>query len=237
MRNLRESRKEIKKLLVASEWQNNLAAIADLGQKAVGPLFSFLLLEPETMHRAAQALGRTVAEIYKQNPEAARNIIRRFMWHMNEESANIGWGIPVAFAETLVASPELAASYGRILDSYIMDLGFDDNYCDHDILRRDCYWAIGRLAQADPGLAESARPWLRKGLADSDSLCRGMAAWALAQMPPDLMDAPALAKLARAGNQDICEIFSDGEMRALPVSRIAAEALARDAGKPAQGNG
>ena len=54
---------------------------------------------------------------------------------MSEESGNIGWGIPEAFAECLAASPELAKTYHKILISYIVDLGFDDNYCDNDQLR------------------------------------------------------------------------------------------------------
>lgn len=235
MASLREARREIRRLLSGPDWQGQLQGIADRGSQAIGPLFSFLLLEPEMMHRAARALGLVIAAMHRQNPEAARNVVRRFMWHMNEESANIGWGIPCAFAETLAASPGLAAEYGRILNTYIMDLGFDDNYCDHDILRRDCYWAIGRLAQAGPEIAEAARPWLRKGLADSDSICRGMAAWALGQLKPDLMDGPALARLAQAGNEDICEIFEDGRLTAATVSSLAQQALAHDGRSGASG--
>lgn len=227
MGNMRAAKRGLKKLLQAEDWQRHLPEIAAGGKDSIGALFSFLLLEPELMHRAARALGLTAAAIYQSEPEAAREIIRRFMWHMNEESGNIGWGIPAAFAEALAASPELAESYGRILDSYIMDLGFDDNYCDHDILRRQCYWAIGRLAQARPHLAEKARPWLARGLNERDSICRGMAAWALGQLPPNLMDAPALRALAEAGNEDECGIFENGRMRRITVSNAAKEALAR----------
>jgi Vesicle coat complex, various subunits len=127
------------------------------------------------MHRAAVALGLVTARLAEKQPEAAKNIIRRLMWHLNEESGNIGWGIPEAFAEILAASEPLAKDFHRILISYVIDLGRDDNYCDNDTLRRSCYWAIGRLAQARPQMCLSARPWLIKGLEDVDMVCRGMA--------------------------------------------------------------
>lgn len=225
MATLRTAKLKIKQQLEAADWQDQLAAIASLGPKATGALFSLLLAEPALMHRTACALGATVAAIYKNNPEAGKNLIRRYLWQMNEDSGNIGWGIPCAFAETLAQNEDLAQNYGSILLSYIMDLGFADNYCDHAPLRRECYWAVGRFAQAWPLLAAKARPWLVKGLADEDSICRGMAAWALARLPPSLMDAPALKKLATAGDDDICQIFSAGKMAEFTVSQLASMAL------------
>lgn len=231
MSRMRYNKKAMKDALLADDWESNIPAISANGKAAVGPLFSFLLQDPELKHRAARALGETVNELTKTDMEAAKNVIRRFMWHMNEESGNIGWGIPDAFAECLAANADLAKTYGSILCSYIIDLGFDDNYCDHDILRRSCYWAIGRFAQARPELAEKARPWLIKGLEDRDSICRGMAAWALGQSPPNLMDAPALKRLAESGDNDLCEYFDNGKIRRATVSELARRGMERDLGK------
>ncbi len=226
MAKMRAGKKLFRQLLRQPDWKNHLDEIAAGGMTSVGPLFSMLLLDPLTMHRAAAALGLTIARIAEIEPESARNVVRRFMWHMNEESGNIGWGIPDAFAETLAASPLLAPTYASILISYIMDLGHDDNYCDNDVLRRSCYWAVGRFAMANPNLAEKSRPWLLHGLADADSPCRGYAAWALGKLPPNLMDAPALRKLAQSGNDDICEIYELGEIHPATVSNLAAQTLA-----------
>lgn len=227
MANMRKMKQELKEILQKDDWQEHLGEIATFGMPVTGALFSFLLLEPSFMHRAARALGATVAAIYEQSPEAARNIVRRFMWHMNEDSGNIGWGIPVAFAETLVASPPLAKEYAHILLSYIMDLGFADNYCDQDMLRRQCYWGIGRLAETNPALAEKSRHWLTKGLQDEDSLCRGMAAWALGELGPSLSEMPALKALANSGNEDRCEIFVGDRMEEKTVSELARDALGK----------
>ncbi|MDE5878948.1 MAG: HEAT repeat domain-containing protein [Desulfovibrio sp.] len=228
MPKMRNSKQHLKRLLQDADWQTHLEEIAAGGMTSVGPLFSFLLLGPLTMHRAAAALGATVARLAETEPEAARNVIRRFMWHMNEDSGNIGWGIPDAFAECLAASEPLAESYHRILISYIMDLGHADNYCDNDILRRSCYWAVGRLGEVRPEMCAGARPWLRKGLEDVDSICRGMAAWALARLPEDMMDAPALRRLAESGNADICEIYEAGSLFSARVDELARAALMRD---------
>ncbi len=225
MPQMRAQKQKLKKYLESPDWHGYLDEIANAEMSSVGPLFSFLLLEPELMHRSACALGKTVARIAEKNPESARNIIRRFIWHLSEESGNIGWGIPEAFAESLGENPSLAQEYHKILISYIMDLGHEDNYCDNDLLRRSCYWAVGRLAQSQPRLCLKARDWLRKGLADKDEICQGMAAWALAQLPPNSGDALALFHLAQSDNSAQCAIFNGKSMESWPVNKIAHKAL------------
>ena len=236
MARMRSAKQALEAALNGQNWRRSLPEIAAVGMPYVGPLFSFLLRGPLLMHRAAAALGATVARLAESQPEAARNIVRRYMWHMNEESGNIGWGIPEAFGETLAASPLLAREFHRVLISYIISLDRDDNFCDHPPLRRSCFWAIGRLAQADPGLAQSARGWLRKGLEDEDMLCRGMAAWALGQLPPDIMDAPALRRLAEADHTELCSVFDGETITEASVSTLARDVLRTNApAKPAQG--
>lgn len=224
MANLRKMKKELREQLSRDNWQADIENIATLGPQAAGALFSFLLLDPPFMHRAAAALGATAAAIYKANPEAGRNIMRRFMWHMNEDSGNIGWGIPCAFGESLARSAGLAKEYGHILISYIIDLGFADNYCDNDQLRRDCYWAVGRLLAADSGFCPKARPWLVKGLQDRDNICRCMAVWALSQCPADLSAVPILRQMTQSGDEK-CEIFENGAMREYTLGALVRKAL------------
>lgn len=61
-----------------------------------------------------------------------------------------------------------------------------------------------------------------------DIICRGMAAWALSRLPPDLMDAPALRALAGAGCADLCEIYDNDRLDEISVSDLARRALARE---------
>ncbi len=201
-------------------------------REATGPLLSFLLLGGEMTHRAAYVLGLSLASLAEKKPEDARNILRRFMWHMNEESGNIGWGIPEAFGATLVHSEKLAKEFSPILLSYIMDTGRDDNFCDHAILRRSCYVAVAGLVAARPALCEKVIPWLVKGLQDEDTACRGLAAYALRQFPKDMLPSlevfPMLRRLAESSSdvlQTECAIFDGDHVQMLTVEMLVAEAM------------
>ena len=227
MARMRQVKERIKVQLQSQQWQEHLPAITAGGIAHVGPLFAMLLLGPLMMHRAAHALGGLCAKLVTVAPEQGRNIIRRLMWHMNEESGNIGWGIPESFAECLAQNALLAKEYHRILESYIMDTKQEDNFCDNNILRRSCFWAVGRLAQERPELCLGARSWLVKGLEDEDMPCRGMAAWALTQLPQSLMDAPHLRRLAELGQTELCSLFDGDTVYEMTVSDLAKAALAR----------
>lgn len=226
MPRMRALKARFKPLLTAEDWRQHLDDITACGLSAVGPLIAFLPLEPLVRHRAAVALGHVVGRIAEAHPEDMRNIMRRLMWHMNEESGNIGWGIPEAFGEIAALCPQAGKEFHRVLISYIIELEKDDNFCDQDVLRRSCYWAIGRLAQTRPELAEPARPWLRKGVAlDRDTICRGMAAWALSCLGPTLDDMPALRALAADGATLPCSIFDGHMVKDISLADVAAQAL------------
>ncbi|MDR3359012.1 MAG: HEAT repeat domain-containing protein [Desulfovibrio sp.] len=227
MSKMRLAKEFVAGLLSSPSWRERMDEITDMGLTGINALFAFLPMGAEVMHRAAACMGVSVAELAEHRPEDARNIIRRLMWHMNEDSGNIGWGIPEAFGEILAASEILAERYKTILISYIMDLQGADNYCDNATLRRSCYWAVGRLAEARPGLVAKARHWLANGLEDQDITCRGMAAWALSQLVPDRLDAPALRALAGAGHSELCVLFDGKNVFEKSVSALAREALER----------
>lgn len=204
--------------------------IALPGNDAIGPLFSFLLFGDEMKWRAATALGLVVANIANTNMEQARTIMRRFLWHMNEESGNIGWGIPESMAEVMVNHPKLADDYNRMLHSYIRETGDDDNFLDHPPLRRGVYWGLGRLAQVRPDLVQAAIPSLLIGLEDEDHHGRGLAAWALGVLNAE----EALPKLHAMVNDNACvELFDQrtlvctttGELAKQAIERIGSEAL------------
>ena len=180
---MRTNKALIREALDAQDWRERLDRLtADAPRSFVGPLISCLARGGTQAGRAAAALGACTAAVAREAPGDARVIMRRFMWHMNEESGNLGWGVPQSMAETLARSPLLAEEFSHILLSYIRNTGREDNFVDHAPLRRSCFWAVGRLIRARPAIAASALPLLRAGLRDEDFACRGMAAWALAQL-------------------------------------------------------
>ncbi len=235
MPRLREHKKILRQWLEAEQWEEYIHKIEDMEPREVtGPLLSFLLLGGEMTHRAALALGRSLSKLATTEKEAARNIMRRLMWHMNEESGNIGWGIPEAFAEVLVHSTPLAKEFHPILLSYIMDTGRDDNYCDHALLRVSCHWAVGRLGAVRPELCQRAVPWLVRALQDTHLPCRGMAAWALGQcviarkdiVPAfDAHAAVRVVALDEAGSEVFCSVFEKMRLQEKSVMCLAKETL------------
>jgi hypothetical protein len=144
----------------------------------VNPLMACLTEGGDMADRAAYALGGVMDKLYAESHEEAKNIVRRFMWHMNEESGNIGWGIPEAFGETLAQSAPLAENFRRVLLHYVYDApdGKSTSFCDHAPLRISCYKAIARLLEARPEYVNEYMPVLRHSAEfETDEACRNAA--------------------------------------------------------------
>ncbi len=167
----------------APRWQADWLAEPGCEMEAVSPLLSFLPHGGALKWRSVLALGLVVSALAAREGglATAREVMRRLMWHMNEDSGNIGWGICEAFGEICAQSPTLASEYGRIALSYVRDTGKADNYLEHGPLRQGAYWAVGRLGFAHAPLRDLARTLLLQGLGDDDMPSRGIAAWGLAK--------------------------------------------------------
>ncbi|MDR0465727.1 MAG: HEAT repeat domain-containing protein [Deltaproteobacteria bacterium] len=225
MSRMRANKTLLKEALDAPDWRERLERLtAEAPLSFVGPLMSRLPQGGAQTGRAAAALGACVAAIARERPEEARVIMRRFMWHMNEESGNLGWGVPQSMAETLARSALLAEEFSRVLLSYIRDTGREDNFVEYAPLRRSCYWAAGRLLQARPEFAASALPLLRAGLLDEDIPCRGMAAWAIAQtnVPDEVRTELERLAAAEESAKTPVSIFDGDIVRECTVAELAA---------------
>lgn len=235
MARMRELKRRILALLPGLSSEDRLAPILALDpHAAAGPLFS-LLLHPDPLirWRAVAALGAVAARLADGHLEDGRTIVRRYMWHMNEESGNMGWGIPEAMGETLARHPGLAAEYHRILCSWAHDfagLG-DSTWIEHPPLRAGAYWGIARLAQARPELARQAFPDLAAALDPepaADPLKRetdqakAHAILALAALQaPEARD--ALAPLAES--EIPITVYQDFHLHPTTLGRLARRAL------------
>lgn len=148
-------------------------------RELVGPLFSCLPLGGEATGSRRSALGKAVSRMADEHIEEARNVVRRLMWHMNEESGNIGWGIPEAFAEILAQHRRLGDEFYPILNSYVIDTGKGDNFCDNNVLLPFLLPCRGAFLLWPADLASKARGPLQAGLRDEDPVCREIAREAL----------------------------------------------------------
>ena len=118
-------------------------------------------------------MGHVVSQLADRDLEAARVIMRRLMWNLNDESGGIGWGSPEAMGEILAAHSGLAHEYVHILLSYARE---DGNYIEHEALQRGLLWGIGRLSERRPELVRGAAVFLLPYLASQDGMIRGLSA-------------------------------------------------------------
>ena len=167
-------------LLKSSDFEKELDSIAGIPiRKVLRQLFSALCSEEEEIKwHAISIIGFKVAVLAETDMEGARDILRRMIWLLNEESGGIGWGMPEAMGEVLARNENLAREFAPILISYIQP---DGNFLEFELLQQGVLWGIGRLAEVQPQLIQSlgAERYLQPYLDSGDSSVRGLAAWVL----------------------------------------------------------
>ena len=143
-------------------------------RQVINPLFSFLYnTDDQIKWRAVTAMGGIVARLADEDMEAARVIMRRLMWNLNDESGGIGWGSPEAMGEILACHGALAEEYASILISYARK---DGNYLEYEMLQRGLLWGIARLSQVRPHLVQDAVAHIVPYLESKDVTVRGISA-------------------------------------------------------------
>ncbi len=193
-------------------------------RRVLSPLIGALCRTEERIKwHAVSCLGILTAELADQDIEAARAIMRRLMWNLNDESGCVGWGAPEALAEIMADHAGLAAEYAFFLTACMRADGFT---LELPGLRRGLLWGIGRLAAARPDVlrAGEAPVLLMPYLVSEDPEVRGLAARAAGLLGVDaargciarLQDDPAPLRL-----------YEQGEFRSVTVGRLATEALGR----------
>jgi hypothetical protein len=217
----RQLKKKIQTLLLQNDFESGLADIAGLpARRAINPLFSFLCSMDEVLKwRAVTAMGVVVDRLAETDIESARVIMRRLMWHLNDESGGIGWGCPEAMGEIMARNAKLADEFWCILISYVQP---DGNFLEHEILQRGLLWGVGRLAHARPHLLEDSATYLHPFLQAGDPNLRGLAAWAAGALRNQ--DTKTLLKKLTADSADL-NIYLDRQLMSCSVAELATSAL------------
>jgi len=170
----------VHELLSSGDWEQVLVELRKIPpRKAINSLISvFYDSDTELRQKAINAFGQVVADLANEDMEAARVVMRRLMWTLNDESGGIGWGAPDAMAEAMACHPRLAEEYVRILLYYIRE---DGNFLEYEPLRRGALWGIGRLAQVYPEMLIEldAAKYIRPYLEDDNESSRELSALAL----------------------------------------------------------
>ena len=228
----RRNKQEILALL--AEAQPLAAVLARLDQwpalSVVNALFSALCqADSFTRWRGVSCMGASVARLACEDLEAARVVMRRFLWSLNDESGGIGWGAPESMAEAMSRHEGLAQEYAHLLLSYLREDGpelfQDGNFLEHPLLQQGVLWGLVRLSgcQRDLLLQLGAGPELLPFLQDETATARALSALALGQLGRTAA-LPALQALA-ADTAPVQLYTAEGEFAETTVAACAVQAL------------
>jgi len=151
--------------------------------KVLRYLIGRLYAGDEEKWRAVRALGALCSDPQLVSEETASEMMRRFLWALNDESGAVPYGIPEAMGEIMVQRSELQKTYLPILCSMLTA----EEMLQTGPVERGLLWAVGRVGPPVVSVAPDAVleiEKMAKGHADDET--RRLAVWALAQMgsPP-----------------------------------------------------
>ncbi|MEW6259225.1 MAG: DVU0298 family protein [Thermodesulfobacteriota bacterium] len=114
----------------------------------VHPVLSMLYHREEAVFpKAVELCGWVVLRLWNEDREAARNVIRRLFWSLNEESGSIGWGSPEALGAIIESSESIAREYARLLISLLRSQA---SFIDHPSILNGILWAAVRIVRSFP---------------------------------------------------------------------------------------
>lgn len=219
------SRRSIKEAaehcLARPELTEAIKCIRELpGGKVIKPLLSALCSADDRVKwRAVSLLGRVIADVADSDIERGRDLMRRLMWSLNDESGGIGWGAPETMAEAMTNHEELARGFAHVLVSFIAP---DGQYLEHEPLQKGAVWGVGRLARFRPELLEDAEDYLAPLLDSQDPEVRGLAAWALGPLATS-KSTDALSGLTKDDSR--VPVYREGELMEESAAELARAAL------------
>lgn len=220
---IRKIKKKVLELLKDDAFDKSLDRICRLPvRQAVNPLFSFFFNTNELIRwRSVTAMGAVVSQLADHDMEAARVVMRRLMWNLNDESGGIGWGSPEAMGEIMARHSKLAVEYAHLLVSYMDEKG---NFIEHEMLQRGVLWGVGRLAYARPQLVGCAVPLLSPYMRSEDAIHRGFAAWIAGALEAET--AKSLLQHLTIDNSKIT-IYIEMNLIERTIGQLAVEALSK----------
>ena len=112
--------------------------------------------------RAVRALGRLTRDPTLVPSRPVEELLRRFLWALNDESGAVPFGIPEALAEVVAGRSELHARYIPIFGSYLDS----DDLRQVGVIEQGVIWGLGRLGNAVAEYAPHAVEALRRAAAN-----------------------------------------------------------------------
>ncbi|MEW6109580.1 MAG: DVU0298 family protein [Nitrospirota bacterium] len=150
--------------------EKKYADIYGIAEKDAGRMFRSLISiaynkEELVCWRAIEVMGIIAGKIAETRPEVTRNLARRLLWMMREESGNNPWSAPEMLGEIIRNSPEGLSDLVPVIGSFH----------EEDILRQGVLRAIFRIGEVRPELIKFSEPIIALYLKDEDPVTRAYA--------------------------------------------------------------
>lgn len=228
--NRRQLKKEVLHLLQESGLEEIYQRLDNYpAHSLLNPLFIALCHPVEKVRwHAVCCFGRLVPAMADKDLEAARIVMRRFLWMLNDESGGIGWGAPEALAEIMCHNERLRKEYLHMLLSYMRDDGEElyqnGNYLELPMLQRGLLWGIGRLClehrseMLECEIIDEVSAYLES----SDLYVVGLAIWCLGLLG---MEAGLEKIKPFAKCDEPLHLFLDSDIRKVSVAELVQGAL------------
>jgi len=208
---------DYKKLVTEYIAAQNYAAIIEVGRANNARALRYVQMNLWGDYRNPQrwyaiTALEALAEVYAaDNDEIYRNVIRRAVWAMADESGNVPWAAPEMMTAVIKARPTQYQEFIKIMISN----GLDSPMCHLGVL-----WSIGYLG---PDYLSEMEPFMKKILKcldHKDGEVRGTAVWALLR----LQYIPAFAKInSMAEDPADVWIYENGVLQKKTISQIVQE--------------
>ena len=128
--------------------------------------------------KTVRALGVVAADREGMGEDRIRELLRRFVWLLSDESGNVPFGVPEAFGEVLAARPEFQEEFLPLLCS----LAYDSERNQTGLIERGVFWALGRVGASVAACSpEAVEAVVRAAAEHADPETRNIAAWALSR--------------------------------------------------------
>ncbi|MCE5312641.1 MAG: HEAT repeat domain-containing protein [Nitrospiraceae bacterium] len=170
--------------------------------------------QDELSWRAIEAMGHVSKALCPDSISLIRDIIRRLLWSMGEESGGIGWSAPEMIGEIVANCPGQLEDIPPILWSFR----------DEHSFRQGVVWGISKIASASPGLAGEFTQELKDMLKDSDPHVRGYAAIALGNMG----SFSALEAGSVVNDHELINNYEEGSLLKKSLSAIVSAAIEKN---------
>ncbi len=183
----------------------------------ISALLSLLLEQDDLLRwRTIEALGQVAAAVAREDLEESRNLVRKLLWSMNDESGSQAWYAAEALGEILYQVPALAEEYTTILASFATIYPFEAGV----------QWALSRIAALPSSPAMETTATLLEALEGEDPRVRGFAAQALGLL--NISESiSGLKRLLKDATPISTYDFERGELGSPTVGTLVRQALSR----------